>query len=158
MPIVPFPKPASIATTDIPTAPGGTSSSTTSWVESSSHFRSEADTVAIAIHNVRLLDGSGHAIERATVIVQEKRTHPVGPCRVMSIPGGAARSDGRGFHLSAGLTDFHVQLSPGPEPDVVKTIDPEAPAETGHKDAHMARRTLEGRVTTVRDVGARDHS
>jgi imidazolonepropionase-like amidohydrolase len=114
--------------------------------------------VAIAILNVRLLDGSGHAIERATVIVQEKRIHAAGPSRTVNIPRGASRIDGRGLTLLPGLIDCHVHFSLGAEPDVVKAIELETPSETLLKAAQLARQTLEGGVTTVRDVGSRDHS
>jgi imidazolonepropionase-like amidohydrolase len=129
-----------------------------SWAESSSHFRSEADPVAIAIHNVRLLDGSGQAIERATVIVQGKRIHAAGPSRTVNIPRGASRIDGRGLTLLPALIDCHVHFCLGAEPDVVGAIEQETPSETLLKAAQSARQTLEAGVTTVRDVGSRDHS
>jgi imidazolonepropionase-like amidohydrolase len=46
----------------------------------------------------------------------------------------------------------------GAEPDVVKATAEETPSETLLKSARLARETLEAGVTTVRDVGSRDHS
>src|SRR5687768_14763698 len=143
MPIAPSLRPASIATTSTRTAPGAISSSTTSWAESSLRFQSEAETVAIAIHNVRLIDGSGQVIEQATVIVRERTIHAAGPRRAVSIPRGGTRIDGRGLTVLPGLIDCHVHLCLGAEPDVVKAIVAETPAETLLKAAQSARQTLE---------------
>lgn len=129
-----------------------------SWAASSSHFRSGNRAVAIAIHNTRLIDGNGQAIERATVIVRSGKIHAAGPSRAVSIPRGATRIDGRGLTLLPGLIDCHVHLCLGAEPDVVQAIEQETPTETLLKSSQMARQTLEAGVTTVRDVGSRDHS
>lgn len=114
--------------------------------------------MAIAIHNTRLIDGNGQAIERATVIVREAKIHAAGPSRAVSIPRGAFRIDGHGLTLLPGLIDCHVHLCLGAEPDVVQAIEQETPTETLLKSSQMARQTLEAGVTTVRDVGSRDHS
>ena len=114
--------------------------------------------MAIAIHNARLIDGNGQAIERATVIVRHGKIHAAGPSRAVSIPRGATRIDGRGLTLLPGLIDCHVHLCLGSEPDVVQAIEEETPTETLLKSGQMARQTLEAGVTTVRDVGSRDHS
>jgi imidazolonepropionase-like amidohydrolase len=114
--------------------------------------------VAIAIHNTRLIDGNGQAIERATVIVRNGKIHAAGPSRAVSIPRGATRIDGRGLTVLPGLIDCHVHLCLGAEPDVVEAIEQETPTETLLKSSQMARQTLEAGVTTVRDVGSRDHS
>ena len=114
--------------------------------------------MAIAIHHVRLIDGTGQAIEPATVIVRNSKIAAAGPSRTVSIPRGAARINGRGLTVLPGLIDCHVHLCLGAEPDVVKTIENETPAETLLKAARSAQHTLEAGVTTVRDVGSRDHS
>jgi imidazolonepropionase-like amidohydrolase len=114
--------------------------------------------VAIAIHNTRLIDGNGQAIERATVIVRDGKIHAAGPSRAVSIPRGATCIDGRGLTVLPGLIDCHVHLCLGAEPDVVEAIEQETPTETLLKSSQMARQTLEAGITTVRDVGSRDHS
>jgi imidazolonepropionase-like amidohydrolase len=68
------------------------------------------------------------------------------------------RIDGRGLTVLPGLIDCHVHLCLGAEPDVVKAIEDETPAETLLKAARSAGETLKAGVTTVRDVGSRDHS
>lgn len=114
--------------------------------------------MAIAIHHVRLIDGTGQAIEPATVIVRNSKIAAAGPSRTVSIPRGAARINGRGLTVLPGLIDCHVHLCLGAEPDVVKAIENETTAETLLKAARSAQHTLEAGVTTVRDVGSRDHS
>ena len=114
--------------------------------------------MAIAIHHARLIDGTGQAIEPATVIVRNSKIAAAGPSRTISIPRGAARINGRGLTVLPGLIDCHVHLCLGAEPDVVKAIENETTAETLLKAARSAQHTLEAGVTTVRDVGSRDHS
>src|SRR5262245_45163045 len=114
--------------------------------------------MAIAIYRVRLIDGTGQAVEPATVIVHDNKIAAAGLSRSISVPRGATRIDGRGLTVLPGLIDCHVHLCLGAEPDVVKAIEEETPAETLLKAARLARQTLRAGVTTVRDVGSRDHS
>src|SRR5512134_3903451 len=112
----------------------------------------------MAIHHIRLIDGTGQAIEPATVVVRDQRIAAIGLSRTVSIPRGATLINGRGLTVLPGLIDCHVHLCLGAEPDVVKAIGKETPAETLLKAARLARQTLEAGVTTVRDVGSRDHA
>src|SRR5262245_42474134 len=82
----------------------------------------------------------------------------VGRSKDLVIPRGATRVDGRGLTLLPGLIDCHVHLCLGGEPDVVEVITRETPSFTLLKASRAARQTLEAGFTTVRDVGARDHS
>ena len=113
--------------------------------------------MAIAIHHVRLIDGTGQAIEPATVVVRHNTIAAAGPSRMVSIPRGAARINGRGLTLLPGLIDCHVHLCWRGEADVVKAVEQETPIETLLKASRSAGQTLEAGVTTVRDVGSRDH-
>jgi len=113
--------------------------------------------VTIAIHNTRLIDGAGAVIERATVIVRRATIAAVGTTRDMAIPRAATRIDGRGLTLLPGLIDCHVHLCWRGEADVVKAVQQETPIETLLKASRSAGQTLEAGVTTVRDVGSRDH-
>ena len=113
---------------------------------------------SLAIRSVRVIDGTGRTIERATVIVRGATIAAVGSDRDLSIPHGATKIDGRGLTLLPGLIDCHVHLCLGAEPDVVDAIAKETPALTLLKSSQAARRTLEAGFTTVRDVGSRDHS
>ena len=112
----------------------------------------------IAIHHVRLIDGKGQAIEPATVIVRHAKIHAAGPSRTIATPRGAIRVNGRGLTLLPGLIDCHVHFTMGGEPDVVKAVEDETVTETLLKASRSAGKTLEAGVTTVRDLGSRDHS
>ena len=113
---------------------------------------------SIAIRSVRVIDGTGRAIERATVVVRGTTIAAVGSDRDLSIPRGAARIDGQGLTLLPGLIDCHVHLCLGAEPDVVDAITKETSSLILLKSSRAARQTLESGFTTVRDVGSRDHS
>lgn len=110
------------------------------------------------IRNVRVVDGLGRTLPRATVLIEGDRIAAVGEARQVAAPRGAVRIDGRGLTLLPGLVDCHVHLCLGGDADVVQTIRQDDPALTLLKAARYARQTLEAGVTTVRDVGFRDHS
>ncbi|TKB92541.1 MAG: amidohydrolase family protein [Nitrospira sp.] len=111
-----------------------------------------------AIRSVRVIDGTGRTIDRATVVVRGATIAAVGSDRDLSVPRGATKIDGRGLTLLPGLIDCHVHLCLGAEPDVVDAIAKETSTLTLLKAGQAAQRTLEAGFTTVRDVGSRDHS
>ena len=113
---------------------------------------------SLAIRPVRVIDGTGQTIERATVVIRGTTITAVGSDRDFSLPRGTTKIDGRGLTLLPGLIDCHVHLCLGAEPDVVDAIAKEPPALTLLKSTQAARHTLRAGFTTVRDVGSRDHS
>jgi imidazolonepropionase-like amidohydrolase len=114
--------------------------------------------VTIAIHHVRLIDGTGAVHERATLLVRGSKISAVGPSNEVRIPKGAVRINGRGLSIIPGLIDCHVHLCLGGEADVVATLESEQPSYTLLKSARHAKATIDAGFTTVRDVGSRDHS
>lgn len=110
-----------------------------------------------AFRQVRLIDGLGHTLERATLVVKNGRIEAMGDARRVSVPRGARVIDGRGLTILPGLIDCHVHLCLGGEADVVRTIRDEEPGLTLLKAARFASLTLEAGFTTVRDLGFRDH-
>ena len=114
--------------------------------------------MAIAIHNTHLIDGAGAVIEHASVVIRGSAIAAVGTSKDLVIPQGATRVDGRGLTLLPGLIDCHVHLCLGGEPDVIEALARETPSFNLLKSSRAARHTLEAGFTTVRDVGARDHS
>lgn len=114
--------------------------------------------MTIAIHHTRLIDGTGAALDQATVLIRGTTVLAAGPSRDISIPKGATRVNGRGLTVLPGLIDCHVHLCLGAEADVVATIEMESSSYTLLKAARHAKLTLEAGFTTVRDVGSRDHS
>jgi imidazolonepropionase-like amidohydrolase len=114
--------------------------------------------MTIAIHQARIVDGTGAVLERATILIRGSKVAAIGPSRDVTIPKGARRIDGRGLTIIPGLIDCHVHLCLGGEPDVVAAVETETSAYTLLKSAHHAQQTIEAGFTTVRDVGSRDHS
>ncbi len=114
--------------------------------------------MTIAIHHTRLIDGTGSVLDQATVLVRGSKIAAAGPSRTVAIPKGSTRIDGRGLTIMPGLIDCHVHLCLGGEPDVVATVESEHPSYTLLKSARHAEMTVEAGITTVRDVGSRDHS
>jgi len=113
--------------------------------------------MSMAIRNVRIIDGLGQTIERGTLLVNGDRFVAVGGERDVRVRRGTPTVDGRGLTALPGLIDCHVHLCLGGDADVVGTIRDEEPALTLLKASRFARLTLTAGVTTVRDVGARDH-
>ncbi|BFU95852.1 MAG: putative Imidazolonepropionase [Nitrospira sp.] len=112
----------------------------------------------LAIRSARVIDGTGRAWDKATVVVRGDRIAAVGDHRNLSVPRGARIIDGRGLTVLPGLIDCHVHLCLGSEADVVAAVEQDSPSFTLLKAARRARQTLEAGITTVRDVGSRDHS
>ncbi len=125
---------------------------------SSVSSRTVMTSAGYAIRNILVVDGLGRTLPRATVLIKGDRIAAVGDARRVATPRGATRIDGRGLTLLPGLMDCHVHLCLGGEPDVVQTVQQDDPALTLLKAVRYARQTLEAGFTTVRDVGARDHS
>jgi len=113
---------------------------------------------AVAFCNIRVVDGLGQTLPRATVLIKGDRITAAGDARQLAVPRGAVRIDGRGLTLLPGLMDCHVHLCLGGDADVIQAIQQDDPALTLLKAARHARQTLEAGFTTVRDVGFRDHS
>ncbi len=113
---------------------------------------------AFAFQHVRVVDGRGGTVPRATVLVKDDRIAAVGDAKQLAAPRGAVRIDGRGLTLLPGLMDCHVHLCLGGEPDVVQAIEQEDPAFTLLKASRAAEKTLAAGFTTVRDVGFRGHA
>ena len=114
--------------------------------------------MTLAIYHARLIDGTGDLHDNATLLVRGTKIVTVGPSNEVRIPKGAIRIDGRGLAVIPGLIDCHVHLCLGGEPDVVGTLESEQPSYTLLKSAKHAKATIDAGVTTVRDVGSRDHS
>lgn len=110
-----------------------------------------------ALRHVRVLDGKGARHERQTILIDGAHIREVGPSRSTRIPRGYVDLDVAGATVMPGLIDCHVHLCLGGEPDVVATIEQDAPGLTLLKAVGYAHETLAAGVTTVRDLGFRDH-
>lgn len=102
-----------------------------------------------------LIDGVGGApLRPGAVLIDRERIVAVGTR--IDPPAGAERSHFAGATILPGLIDCHVHLSDAGVADAT-TRDRDPPALRVLRMSEHARRTLRAGVTTVRDVGGRDH-
>ncbi len=113
--------------------------------------------MSLAIRNVLLVDGTGSWREHSTVILQDARISAVGADARIAIPKGATVIEGAGRALLPGLIDCHVHYCLDASPDSIRSLEQDDPTVTAVKAVAHARATLEGGITTVRDVGSRGH-
>lgn len=111
--------------------------------------------VPLLITAATLIDGTGAPpVRPGAVLLEGERIIAIGPRS--DAPNGVDRIDLGDATITPGLIDCHVHLSDGGLPDAsVQDRDP--PSLRVLRMAEHARRTLEAGVTTVRDVGGRDH-
>ena len=111
-----------------------------------------------AIHFARLLDGKGHNIPDALVVVDGERVLSVGPYAKARVPKTAEAIDLTRFTGIPGMIDAHTHMTywwdktPGSRP--WQQLDQRAPMQTMFLAQENARKTLECGVTTVRDLGS----
>src|SRR3989441_13254320 len=113
--------------------------------------------MSLAIRNVLLIDGTGAKLERATVVVDGDRIAAVGSDGRVKVPRGSRVVEGQGLALLPGLIDCHVHYCLDAGPDAIRTLEQDDPSVTAIKAVSHARATLEAGITTVRDVGSREH-
>ena len=111
----------------------------------------------LAIRSALLIDGTGAWQERATVVVDDSRITAIGPDARVKIPKGSPVIEGKGRTLLPGLIDCHVHYCLDASPDSIRSLERDDPTVTAVKAVAHARATLEAGITTVRDVGSRDH-
>lgn len=111
----------------------------------------------LAVRHTLVIDGTGASHERATVVIEDARISAVGPDTRITIPKGATVIEGQGKALLPGLIDCHIHYCLDAGPDSIRSLEQDDPTVTAVKAVTHARATLEGGVTTVRDVGSRAH-
>jgi imidazolonepropionase-like amidohydrolase len=111
----------------------------------------------LAIRRALVIDGAGSRRERVTIVIQGSRIATIGPDTSVKIPKGAKVIEGNGKTLLPGLIDCHIHYCLDASPDAIRSLQQDDPTVTAIKAATHARATLDGGITTVRDVGSRDH-
>ena len=81
----------------------------------------------------------------------------VGSDSAARIPKDVQAIEGRGKALLPGLIDCHVHYCLDASPDPIATFQQDDPTVTAVKAATHAQATLKAGITTVRDVGSRNH-
>ncbi|MEK6549996.1 MAG: amidohydrolase family protein [Nitrospirota bacterium] len=111
----------------------------------------------LVIRRALVIDGTGSRPGRATIVIEGARISAVGSDARIKIPKGATVIEGEGKALLPGLIDCHVHYCLDAGPDSIRSLEQDDPTVTAVKAVTHARATLEGGVTTVRDVGSRGH-
>ena len=111
----------------------------------------------LAIRRALVIDGTGARPGRATVVIENGCISAIGSDAQITIPKGATVIEGEGKSLLPGLIDCHVHYCLDAGPDSIRSLEQDDPTVTAVKAVAHARATLEGGVTTVRDVGSRGH-
>ena len=111
----------------------------------------------LAIRRALVIDGTGARPERATVVIENGRISAVGADARIAIPTGATVIEGAGHALLPGLIDCHVHYCLDAGPDSLRSLEQDDPTVTAIKAVAHAHATLDGGITTVRDVGSRGH-
>ena len=103
----------------------------------------------------RLIDGTGSPpIQPGAVLIDGGRIVAVGSH--LTAPADAERLELPGASILPGLIDLHVHLCDAGLPDAT-VQDGDPPVLRALRLAEHARHTLVAGVTTVRDLGGRDH-
>lgn len=115
-----------------------------------------------AIRFGRLVDGGGHVIEKATVIVEKDRIVSV-LAGDAALPTDAEVIDLTRYTGIPGLIDVHTHMTyyydpASPGTPFEQSLSGRLPAVTVFLAQENARRTLDAGVTSVRDLGCRDDS
>ena len=111
----------------------------------------------LAIRHAFLIDGNGHWHDRTTAVLDGGRIVWVGSDSAARIPKDVQAIEGRGKALLPGLIDCHVHYCLDASPDPIATFQQDDPTVTAVKAATHAQATLKAGITTVRDVGSRNH-
>jgi len=111
-----------------------------------------------AIRFGRLIDGKGHTIQDALVLVDGERIRSVAAYSKAAVPAGAEQFDFTRLTGIPGLIDVHTHMTywwdraPGSRP--WQQLEARPAMQTLYMAEENARRTLETGVTTVRDLGS----
>jgi len=114
-------------------------------------------TRALVIRRAFVIDGTGAKAKHATVVIEDGRIRAIGSDARLNIPKGARIIEGEGTALLPGLIDCHVHYCLDASADAIRSLEQDDPTTTAIKAVTHARATLDGGITTVRDVGSRDH-
>lgn len=113
--------------------------------------------MAIVLRNGRVIVGNGEVIEKGTITVEGETILFVGPGQKLSSAKTDRVFDLEGRSVLPGLIDCHVHLCLDGSPDPMTRLLGQSVPEVTLKMAQHARMTLEGGITTIRDLGGRDY-
>lgn len=113
--------------------------------------------MAIILKNGMIIVGDGSVIEKGAIAVDGGSIAYAGPLQRCPVSKKDTVFDLEGKVLLPGLIDCHVHLCLDGSPDPMTRLLGQSVPEVTLKMAHHARMTLEGGITTIRDLGGRDY-
>ena len=111
--------------------------------------------MSIVFTGGRVITGNGPVLGNTAVCIEKNRIVDVVP-NLTELPEGTRVIPVDGSTLLPGFIDCHVHLCMDGSPDPMAAIMAETPVATTLKAARMARETILGGVTTIRDMGGKD--
>ncbi len=108
--------------------------------------------------NLRLFDGTGAPVrDDMTITIEGGRIAAISPSRPEN-SASARVIDLGGRFLMPGIIDCHAHLMASAQPERTEGMEPLLPGVGGHLVATSLQKTLRMGITTIRDVGAYDHT
>ena len=109
------------------------------------------------LSNARIIDGTGEVLADRVIVVEDRTIADIAPMsRYPETPAGEVL-DVSGLSVMPGMIDCHVHLSIDGDADPIAQVLGDTAAMSVLRMARNAERTIAAGVTTVRDLGARDH-
>ncbi len=109
------------------------------------------------LSNARIIDGTGDVLADRFIVVEDRRIADIAPMSGFPETPGGEVVDVSGLTVMPGMIDCHVHLSIDGDADPIAQVVGDTAAMSVLRMARNAERTIAAGVTTVRDLGARDH-
>jgi len=114
--------------------------------------------MSLVIDNARVVDGRGAVLENRRIVVENGRIVSIQPAGGTAGDAPAADYiDAAGMTVMPGVIDCHVHLSIGGAADAMGEAVADTDSMAVIRMARNAARTLAAGITTVRDMGAKNH-
>ena len=107
--------------------------------------------------NARVIDGTGAVLEDRFIVIDSGTIAGVGPMAGFPDTPNADVIDVSGCTVMPGIIDCHVHLSIDGDADPIGQVVADSDALAALRMARNAERTLAAGITTVRDLGAKNH-
>lgn len=113
--------------------------------------------MTILFRNGRVIIGTGEVIEKGTVTINSNLITNIGITKKIQPSKKDTVFDISGKTILPGMIDAHVHLCLDGSPDPIASVARDSIPQITLKAAHHAMLTLEGGVTTIRDMGGRGY-
>jgi len=115
--------------------------------------------MSLRIDNARVVDGRGGVLENRRLTIDDGRITAIEDTvgSNAAAPSATDTIDAAGMTVMPGVIDCHVHLSIGGAADAMGEAVRDTDSIAVIRMAHNAVRTLAAGITTVRDMGAKNH-